>query len=98
MLITRPCNHVIFGNRLASTRGGELFFAHLGGVPVEETLGALAPVAVAAGAALRATVRGLLSRRRARVAPPAPAAARPAPAAPPPRSRRPASRSGAPAT
>jgi hypothetical protein len=33
-----------------------LSFAHVGGVPVEETLGTLAPVAVALAAALRAMV------------------------------------------
>jgi hypothetical protein len=36
-----------------------LFFAHLGGVPVEETLGALAPVAVAVAAAMRMTLHRL---------------------------------------
>jgi hypothetical protein len=36
-----------------------LFFAHVGGVPVEETLGALAPVAVALAAAMRITVHRL---------------------------------------
>jgi hypothetical protein len=41
-----------------------LIFAHLGGVPVEETLGALAPVAVAVGVAMRLTVERL--RRSAR--------------------------------
>ena len=38
-------------------------FAHVGGVPVEETLGALAPVAVAFAAAMRVTLYRL--RRRA---------------------------------
>jgi hypothetical protein len=44
-----------------------LIYAHLGGMPVEETLGALAPVAVAIAAAMRLTA-GRLRRgmRRSR--------------------------------
>jgi hypothetical protein len=34
-------------------------YAHLGGVPVEETLGALAPVALAVAAAMRLTAARL---------------------------------------
>jgi hypothetical protein len=37
-------------------------FAHVAGVPLEETLGALAPVAVAVAAAMRATVYRLRHR------------------------------------
>jgi hypothetical protein len=41
-----------------------LIFAHLGGVPVEETLGALAPVAVALAAAMRMTMHRLRANVR----------------------------------
>ena len=37
-------------------------FAHVGGVPVEETIGALAPMAVAIVAAMRVTVHRLRHR------------------------------------
>jgi hypothetical protein len=36
-----------------------LIFAHIGGVPVEETLGALVPVAAALGLAMRVTMQRL---------------------------------------
>ncbi|HEY0632888.1 MAG TPA: hypothetical protein VGC98_12600 [Thermoleophilaceae bacterium] len=36
-----------------------MIFAHLGGVPVEETLGALVPVAIAVGTAMRMTMHRL---------------------------------------
>jgi hypothetical protein len=66
-LIIPPCNHAFFRNRLAPDGGGELTFAHLGGVPVEETLGALAPVALAVATAMRMTVHRLRqSTRRSR--------------------------------
>jgi hypothetical protein len=66
-LITRPCTHAFFRNRLAVDGGGKLTFAHLGGVPVEETLGALAPVALAVATAMRMTVhRFRQSTRRSR--------------------------------
>jgi hypothetical protein len=58
-VITSPCIHGIFRNRLAAIRGGELIFAHLGGMPVEETLGVLAPVAVSLGVAMRMTMHRL---------------------------------------